>query len=195
MQTTPTDADVTRDPAEVIAPLVQSHRELLAFLQRRVDDRALAEDILQAAFVKGMERAGQIRDDESVLAWFYRLLRNAVVDHHRRAGASERRLDALAREMEVQDTALPDAQAAICRCVEPLVDTLKPEYATALRRVELEGTAVKDFADEAGITANNAAVRVFRARKALREQVQRSCGTCAEHGCLDCCCGAPSTAP
>jgi RNA polymerase sigma factor (sigma-70 family) len=182
------DPDVVRDPADVVGALVESHRELLGFLQRRVGDRVLAEDLLQAAFVKGIERADQLRDGESVLAWFYRILRNAVVDHYRRAGASERRLDALARELQDEETVLPDAQAALCRCVAPLVDTLKPEYAAALRRVELEGAAVKDFAEEAGITANNAAVRVFRAREALRKQVERSCGTCAEHGCLDCSC-------
>jgi RNA polymerase sigma factor (sigma-70 family) len=182
-------SDAIRDPAEVLAPLVDSHRELLGFLQRRVGDRALAEDILQAAFVKGIERAGQLREGEAVLAWFYRLLRNSVVDHYRRAGAGERRLDALARELESAEAPLPDAQAAICRCVEPLVDTLKPEYATALRTVELQGKAVKDFAAEAGITPNNAAVRVHRAREALRRQVSKSCGTCAEHGCVDCCCG------
>jgi RNA polymerase sigma factor (sigma-70 family) len=181
-------SDDGRDAAEVLAPLVDSHRELLGFLQRQLGDRALAEDILQAAFVKGIERAGQLREGEAVLAWFYRLLRNAIVDHHRRAGASERRLDALARELESTDVPLPDSTAAICRCIEPLVDTLKPEYATALRRVELEGTAVKDFAQEAGITANNAAVRVHRAREALRKQVRRCCGTCAEHGCVDCSC-------
>ncbi|MGZ7100373.1 MAG: RNA polymerase sigma factor, partial [Candidatus Angelobacter sp.] len=38
------------------------------------------------------------------------------------------------------------------------------------------------------ITAENAAVRVHRARKALRRQVELPCGTCAEHGCLDCHC-------
>jgi hypothetical protein len=52
---------------------------------------------------------------------------------------------------------------------------------------------VKDYAVEAGLTANNAGVRVFRARDALRKQVSRSCGTCAEHGCLDCTCGAPQS--
>jgi RNA polymerase sigma-70 factor (ECF subfamily) len=29
---------------------------------------------------------------------------------------------------------------------------------------------------------------VHRARKALRQQVEKACGTCAEHGCLDCHC-------
>ena len=30
---------------------------------------------------------------------------------------------------------------------------------------------------------------VVRARKALRSDLQRSCRTCADHGCLDCSCG------
>ena len=78
----------------------------------------------------------------------------------------------------------------VCKCIAQLTETLKPEYAIALRRVEVEGVSVKDYADEAGISANNAGVRVFRAREALRKQVVRSCGTCATHGCLDCTCDA-----
>jgi len=172
----------------VLAAMVDSHREFLAFLERRLGDRALAEDILQSAFVRGIERAGQVRDDESIVAWFYRMLRNAVVDHWRKAGRGAKKLDALARELADEIEPPPEAKAQICGCVAPLLDTLKPEYAEALRRVELDGVAVKDFAEEAAITANNAGVRLFRARDALRKQVTRSCGTCAEHGCVDCCC-------
>jgi RNA polymerase sigma-70 factor (ECF subfamily) len=59
-----------------------------------------------------------------------------------------------------------------------------------LRIMDLEEGALSDLAHQAGITAENAAVRVHRARKALRRQVERSCGTCAEHGCLNCHCKA-----
>ena len=69
-----------------------------------------------------------------------------------------------------------------------LAATLKPEFSDALLRIELDGISVKDYATEAGISNSNAAVRVFRAREALRKQVARSCGTCADHGCLDCTC-------
>jgi RNA polymerase sigma factor (sigma-70 family) len=175
-------------PAKVVDVLVDNHRQFLRFLERRLGDRALAEDVLQAAFVRGLERAGQLRDDESVVAWFYRVLRNAIVDHHRRIGRSDRRLDAVARELDLAEEPLPDDRDAICQCVARLVDTLRPEYAAAIRRVELDGLAVKAFAAEADVTANNAAVRLLRARRALREQVRRSCGTCAEHGCVDCRC-------
>jgi RNA polymerase sigma factor (sigma-70 family) len=173
----------------VVDVLVDEHRQFLRFLERRLGDRALAEDILQAAFVRGLERAGQLRDDESVVAWFYRVLRNAIVDHHRRVGAGDRRLEAVARELDGADEPPPDERDAICQCVARLVDTLKPEYAAAIRRVELDGVSVKAFAAEAEVTANNAAVRLLRARRALREQVRKSCGTCAEHGCVDCQCG------
>ena len=45
----------------VVDVLVDNHRQFLRFLERRVGDRALAEDILQAAFVRGLERAEQVR--------------------------------------------------------------------------------------------------------------------------------------
>jgi RNA polymerase sigma-70 factor (ECF subfamily) len=183
------------DPAAALTPevarvLVDNHARFRAFLERRVGRRDVAEEILQDAFVKGLDHAGAVRDAESVTAWFYRLLRNALVDHLRRRGAEQRALEQAARE-PAEDEPAPDEamMGEVCRCVTALVETLKPEYATALRRVDLEGTSVKAFAEEAGISANNAAVRLFRAREALRKQLERSCGTCTEHGCMTCTCG------
>jgi RNA polymerase sigma factor (sigma-70 family) len=169
--------------------LAAQHHQFLRFLVRRVGDEALAEDILQDAFVKSIEKTGDARDETSSVAWFYRTLRNAVIDHYRRSGTRNRALEALAREMQDAVEPPPELRDPICACVLELASTLKPEYAAALRRVDLEGAAVHEFAAESGITANNASVRVFRAREALRKQVKASCGTCAEHGCLECACG------
>jgi RNA polymerase sigma-70 factor (ECF subfamily) len=47
---------------------------------------------------------------------------------------------------------------------------------------------VKAYAEQKGLSSSNAAVRVFRAREALKKRVIESCGTCAEHGCVDCTC-------
>jgi len=80
----------------------------------------------------------------------------------------------------------------VCACIKSLVETLKPEYAAAITRVDLEGASVAEYAREAGITANNAGVRLHRAHEALRRQVALSCSTCADHGCLDCRCGRPT---
>jgi RNA polymerase sigma factor (sigma-70 family) len=189
MTTADQDTQALPDTPAAVARLVANHRAFLGFLETRVGSRALAEDILQDAFVRGIGKLQSLRDDESAVAWFYRILRNAVIDHHRRHEVTDRRLAALAAEL---DTAAPEdeVRGAVCQCVARLADNLKPEYAEALRRIEVDGVAVKDYAAEVGITSNNAAVRVFRAREALKKQVVRSCGTCADHGCLDCTCGA-----
>jgi RNA polymerase sigma-70 factor (ECF subfamily) len=172
----------------VVEKLVGSHREFLRFLERKVGSRAVAEDILQEAFVKSVERADTLRDGESAVAWFYRMLRNAVIDHHRRRGASDRALALFAQELESEAEPAPEMNATVCACVRTLTATLKPEYAEALERIEVEGSSVQGYAAEVGIQPNNAAVRVHRARAALRERVKASCGTCADHGCLDCTC-------
>ena len=182
----PIDAEVTR-------VLVDNHREFLRFLERRLGRRDLAEDILQEAFARGLEKLENLRDGESVVPWFYRTLRNATVDYYRRTKSSDRALAQFAEEIEKAEEPVDTVHAEVCKCVARLAGTLKPEYADALRRIEVEGASVGDFADEQGISKNNAAVRVFRAREALRRQVAASCGSCAEHGCLDCTCGEKSS--
>jgi RNA polymerase sigma-70 factor (ECF subfamily) len=179
--------DAAEYPATV-ATLLENHRAFLRYLERRVGDRALAEDILQEGFAKVVARPEQAPADESVIPWFFRTLRNAAVDQFRRRGATERAYEAFARELETSDRPSADMEAEICACVSRLAATLKPEYAEALQVIEVAGTPVKAFAEQKGLSASNAAVRVFRAREALKKRVAESCGTCAEHGCLNCTC-------
>jgi RNA polymerase sigma factor (sigma-70 family) len=173
-----------------LATLLENHRAFLRYLERRVGDRELAEDILQDAFTKVIDRPDQAPADEGIVPWFYRTLRNAAIDRFRRRDAAGRAVDAFAREIERQAAAEPDMEAEICACVSRLAGTLKPEYAEALQAIDVQGMAVKEFAEQRGLTAGNAGVRVFRAREALKRRVTESCGTCAEHGCLNCTCQA-----
>lgn len=189
-----TEASAAPPSPAVVAALVDNHRRFLAFLERRVGSRAEAEEVLQNAFARGLERAGEIREEERAVAWFYRLLRNALVDHWRSRGAAARAEEALALEMADAHQPAPEIEGELCRCFVPLLDTLRPEYAEILRKVDLDGERPSDFAAAAGISANNAMVRLHRARKALRERLSLSCGTCADHGCLDCGCGRPARA-
>jgi RNA polymerase sigma-70 factor (ECF subfamily) len=172
---------------EAVAQLVSRHREFLAFLERRVESRAAAEDILQSTFARGLERGAGVQD-ENVVAWFYRVLRNAVIDHYRHRSASDRALEAWGREFAESQEPDEALRQEICQCVSGLLADLKPEYRDALQVVDLENRKLSDLAAQSGITADNAAVRVHRARKALRRKVEQACGTCAEHGCFDCRC-------
>src|SRR5687768_5647106 len=107
--------DAAENPAPVAA-LLENHRAFLRYLERRVGDRALAEDILQDAFAKVVARPDQAPADEGVVPWFYRMLRNAAVDQFRRRGAADRAYEAFAHEIETHVAPSTGMEAEICAC-------------------------------------------------------------------------------
>lgn len=178
------DASIEEAPLDT---LLRNRAAFLSFLERRVGDRALAEDVLQDAFIKVIARPDQAPAEDGVMPWFYRSIRNAAIDRFRRTATARKALEAFARELEHSPRS-EEIESEICACISEVAQTLKPEYADALLSVEVNGTPVKTFAEEHGLTATNAGVRVHRAREALRKRVTQACGACAEHGCVDCTC-------
>jgi RNA polymerase sigma-70 factor (ECF subfamily) len=90
--------------------------------------------------------------------------------------------------LEISAQPSPDLQNEVCACLHGILEGLKPEYSEALRAIDLGEQRVQDFAEQHGISASNAGVRVHRARAVLRKQLLRTCATCAEHGCVNCTC-------
>jgi RNA polymerase sigma-70 factor (ECF subfamily) len=166
-----------------VEELVARKGEFLRFVRARTGSDADAEELLQAAYVKATEKIVAVRDDESTVAWFYRLLRNAIAD----VGRERLRVERTPPDPAPEATDA-DLHRAVCSCVNALVPALKPEWARLVERVDLEGASVSDVARDEGITANAAGVRLHRARGALRDKLLVVCGACARHGCLDCSC-------
>jgi RNA polymerase sigma factor (sigma-70 family) len=177
---------------DLIAALNANRAAFKAFLAARVGSEAEAEDILQNGLVKALRRANEVRDTGKVTAWFYQLLRHAIIDHYRGSAAQRRRDDALGTLVHAleEDVATTQAfEAKLCTCLAGVVDTLKPQQAELLRRVDLGGESVQDVARALGLSANNASVTLHRARKDLKVKLEAFCGDCAAEACLDCDCG------
>jgi RNA polymerase sigma factor (sigma-70 family) len=177
---------------ESLRALLDHHAAFLGFVQRRVQDRALAQDILQSAYLRALQRADSVRDRRAVVPWFYSVLRNAIIDHARSRGSENGALERWAAELqETQanaDFTHEITHGIVCGCIEKLLPTLKPSYAEVLREVDLGGRSLTDFASQHKLTPGNAGVRVHRARAALKQELTRTCGVCSEHACLDCSC-------
>jgi RNA polymerase sigma-70 factor (ECF subfamily) len=182
-------------PSDNVQEVLARNRDrFLTFLKGRINDPALAEELLQSAFLRSAEHSEEIRDEESAVAWFYRVLRNAVIDHHRHVDAERRALARFAEDLPEQVADAPaDTINAVCQCVGALTETLRPEYRDVLEKVDLGGAPISSVAAAAGLTANNARVRLHRARRSLKRRVEETCGMCATHGCLDCTCKAATT--
>jgi RNA polymerase sigma-70 factor (ECF subfamily) len=168
--------------------LLTIRQELLAFLEARTGSRELAEDTLQAAFVRCIEKRATLRRNESIVPWFYALLVNVLLDTMRRRAVEARGLETISREYDVHLRSPADLERQTCLCILRLVETLKPEYQRALRAIDIDGGALVDLARREGISVSNAGVRVHRARRALARRVRAVCGPCADRKCVDCTC-------
>lgn len=183
---------MSRRPDQVAAALNAQRQAFKAFLAARVGSEADAEDILQHGLLKAVQRAGDLQDDTKLTAWFYQLLRHAVIDHYRARGSIRRRHDALGELVAALGEDIADAPRGwppqLCGCLAGVVDTLKPRHADLLRRVDLHGESVQAAAQALKLTPNNVSVTLHRARQELRRQLEAFCGDCADGACLDCDC-------
>lgn len=178
----------------VCEALAASHHNFFRFLVRRLGNPEDAEDALQEVWLKVVRAKAALDRDANVEAWLRRVLRNVVVDQYRRRAARHRVEDALRRELEaVPSDPDPELEAIACICLHRLLSTLKPEYAELLRRVDLSGEPREWVACQLGLTLNNVAVRLHRARQALRKRLEQTCETCPTHGFRNCAC--PREAP
>lgn len=171
---------------------LNAHRSAFkAFLISRLKNEAEAEDLLQQGLLKAVRQSEEIKDDAKLDAWFYQLLRNALVDHYRSRTSARRREEQLGQLIAALGDDIAPARtmhAEICRCLGGVVATLKSPQAELLRRVDLDGEAVQDVAKSLNLTPNNASVILHRARKELRARLETFCGDCSEEACLDCDC-------
>lgn len=174
--------------ADRVDLLVRRKAEFLGFLERRLSNRADAEDLLQNALLKVVAHDAALRDGEKLVPWFYQILRNLLVDYYRHGAAFRRLKDQVPADAEPATEMDEELFQATYPCVSGVAATFKPEYGELIRRVELAGEPLHKVAHDLGITPNNASVRLHRARQALREGLAAMCGACVEHACLDCTC-------
>lgn len=171
----------TAPRAEILRLVEQRLREgqagRMRFLRSRLRSREDAEDVLQEFALKTVQGAERLTDPAKVDAWLAVTLRNALFDRYRRNAGRVRLQQAAQAEPEGPAEADEDLEAPL-GCLSYALADLRPETGDLLRRAELEDTPLRRLADDLGITANNAGVRVHRAREALRQAMQARCAAC-----------------
>lgn len=176
-------------PSAVLQAILAHRRRLTSSLANWLGS-ADAEDVLQEACLKALQKGGSLRRRESALVWFERIVRHAAIDHARHADAERRARAGLARDpTHGAEVVLPaHLREPICRCGLGLLSTLRPGYADVLRRVDLGGERIADVAATFGASPNSVRVRLHRARTALRARWLEFCGLCARRGGRFCDC-------
>jgi len=149
--------------------------DLWRFIRRRVADDHAAADLLQETFVRVHRGIGTLQEKERVAAWVYRIARNVLIDHRRRAANSAAALgdtDPAAVE--------PDDRRCPLRCggtgwLDELIRSLPDGYREAVQLAEVEGLSQQEVADRLGLSLSGAKSRVQRGRAMLKDALDRCC--------------------
>ena len=179
------------DPsAEAALDDLLAHRaRFVSFVRSQIGDRAAAEDIVQGSFAKLVAEPPALAGQDLV-RWFYRVLRNAVIDRHRRQAAESRGLERW--QVDPTTPTEPESTRRVCGCVRSALKGLPAKSREILEAVELRGMSPSAFGKAHAISAGNASVRLHRARRLLADRLRSICGTCTLDGCADCDCGHPA---
>ncbi len=178
---------MTDERNRVESYFIENREKLLAFVVGKVGDRDFAEDILQDGLLRALRSTSDLTDDDRFVSWFYRILRNAIIDTHRRRAAGERRFEKFP-QLAIEGELTPEDENRLCECFVDLLPTLTPGYAEVIEAMELGDATTEEMVERLGISPNNLKVRRHRARNQLRTRLEETCRTCAVHGCLDCTC-------
>lgn len=148
-------------------------RSLLAFLRKHVGDPQVAEDLLHDVVVKALA-AGRDADHapRNLTGWLYAVARNAAMDHHRGARATDDVPEDLCVPAPDEGEA---ALAELANCLRPMALRLPATYRDTVIAAELEGRPLGDVARAQGITLSAVKTRASRGRRLLQQEIVQCC--------------------
>ena len=134
----------------------------LRFLLSRGVTRDTAEEISQAAWMRGWERLGQLRSDELISTW----VNTIALNLYRRAIRQERRLQGLKEPLYAKSTvnwAAIELRRILRFCRLPDRQLLE---------AQMVGQTAEEIAQDQGVSQTAIRIRLLRARRAARQAAE-----------------------
>lgn len=161
-----TNEDIENVQEQIVALLPRLRR----FARNLVRDPHDADDVVQIAVERALQRLDQWRSDARLDSWLFKILRNAWIDEVR---ARTRR----AKIMMPEEAGEQVGEAAMDReierwSVESALVRLPQEQRLAVGLVLIEGLSYKDAAEVLEVPLGTLTSRLARAREALQEMLQ-----------------------
>lgn len=166
------------DP-DIFEAFYREHVEdLQRFIARRVGERERAADLSAEIFLAAVESAGDYRPDRGTpKAWLYGIARVVIANDARRRDAERAREDRWRGSalLDADDAARIDARldaASRSRELYAAMDRLPEAERAVLELVALDELTVAEAAAAAGLRPVTARVRLHRARRKLRAELE-----------------------
>lgn len=145
----------------------QYEKPILRFVYRMVQDREVAEELTQQAFVKAYEALPRQNDLSNHRAWLYRIAANTCFDHLRRRK--------LVQWLPLMDRDSPHGgpDNGDSDQVQRILRQMSPEDRAVLVLYSVEEYSTSEIGEMLGLSAGAVKIRLFRARERFRRLYDR----------------------
>jgi len=169
---------------EAFETLVRRHyRAAYAIARSRVDGPMDAEDVVQDAFVRALERLDDC-DPERFAGWFLTVVRNRAhnlrVYEGRRGGVDPEETPISSGPDGGTSRAL--AQSDVREALEEAISTLSPVQREVLLLHDLEGLKHAEVSESVGISVGMSRYHLMQARRGMRRELDRDALEVEDHG-------------
>lgn len=159
------------EPAAFDALIVRWHEPLWKYLRRLTGDEDAAAEAVQDAWLRILRGMPRLRDASRLRAWIFGIARRVVMDRLREKYAEPAKVSPEDVDLAAADDAI-DLREELALLQEELARLPVPER-EVLVLFHLEELTLLEIAEVAGIPAGTVKSRLFRARRALRDQLIR----------------------
>ncbi len=154
---------------DAFGEIFRRHRDRMwAVAVRTTNDREMAADCVQEAFISAFRRAGSYRAEAAVTTWLHRIVVNACLDRLRRERSGVRRAGDLA-EVDLPDRHDRHSSAETGLEVRAALARLPEQQRLALLLVDMHGLSVAEAAEVLEVAEGTVKSRCFRGRAALAD--------------------------
>ena len=148
-------------------------QELRRFVSRRLSEDA--DDVVQDTLVRIHRHLPELRDDQRLGPWIYRIARNAIVDHHRKRSRDRARVHASPLRDTLEAVEQDNLNFEVAGWLVPMIHSLPEPHRETLRLTEIEGLSQVELAKRLEMSPSGARTRVQRARRKLRAVIEACC--------------------
>ena len=135
-------------------------------------DARRAEELTQDVFVRAWERLGSFRGESAFSSWLYRLAVNVVLGERRSERRRTKRVLAT-DEVATHAVAAPRANPAARMDLERAIAGLPAGARAIFVLYEIEGYRHEEIAELTGLAPGTSKAQLHRARRLLREALER----------------------
>ncbi len=132
-------------------------------------DRALAEDMVQEAFVRAWNKLDLFRGDSKFGTWLHRLTVNVVLSDRRIRVKRLRREREFSDDLERVLVGERDVFAGLRKDLEAAIAGLPERARTVLVLYDIEGYQHNEIAEMTGMAVGSSKAQLHRARKLVRD--------------------------